>query len=213
MERNVLGRIVACGPALENARVLLRGLNYPGGLAVAADGHLWFTESFGHRVSRALISGRRRHRSAADRDPQHARISGASRPQRRRRLLAQSLCRAHALDRVRAARGRFPRGDDADNSAGLLDRARARRPAAIVSSRCRSARIKALGIEKPWAPPRSYGLLARHRRRRRSGGKPAQPRRRPLSRHHRRHAKRRRASSSYPKAAAGCCCDNADAHR
>ncbi|MGA9207531.1 MAG: SMP-30/gluconolactonase/LRE family protein, partial [Terriglobales bacterium] len=57
MERNALGRILSCGPALDGARVLLRGLNYPDGLAVAPDGQLWFTEGFGHCLSRARISG------------------------------------------------------------------------------------------------------------------------------------------------------------
>jgi hypothetical protein len=55
MERNSLGRIIGFDAALRNARVLLRDLNYPGGLAVA-DGQLWFTESFGHRLSCAVIS-------------------------------------------------------------------------------------------------------------------------------------------------------------
>ena len=40
-------------------------------------------------------------------------------------------------------------------------------------------RIKKLGIQKPWAPARSYGLVVRLDRRRRGDREPAQPRRRP----------------------------------
>ena len=49
-----------------------------------------------------------------------ARLAKA-RPQR---LLAQLLCRAHASRRVRAARGRFPRGDDGNHRTSLLGRTR-----------------------------------------------------------------------------------------
>ena len=62
MERNTLGRIVACGPALDDARVLLRDLHYPAGVGGRADGDLWFTESLRHRLSRARDLRPRRHR-------------------------------------------------------------------------------------------------------------------------------------------------------
>ena len=82
MELQCWGRIVALGPALDDARVLLRGPDYPA-VGGPADGHLWFTESFAHRLSRAPIlppapSARR------DRHPQHARLPSrlAPRPQR-----------------------------------------------------------------------------------------------------------------------------------
>ena len=58
MEGNSRGRIISCDASLANARVPLRGLNYPGGLAVA-EGQLWFAESFGHRLSRAGAIRRR----------------------------------------------------------------------------------------------------------------------------------------------------------
>ena len=35
MERNKLGRIIGCDAGLGNARVALRGLEFPGGLAVS----------------------------------------------------------------------------------------------------------------------------------------------------------------------------------
>ena len=53
MQKNHLGRLVACGPALDAPEVLLRDLHYPHGVAISADGRfLWFVESWNHRVSR-----------------------------------------------------------------------------------------------------------------------------------------------------------------
>ena len=142
MEGAKLGRIVACGPTFDDARVLLRGLNYPAGLA-ATDGHLWFAESFAHRMSRAPLDRARRHRRARGRDPQHARLSIEAGRGPRRRLLAQLLCAAHAFGRVRSARGRFPRRDDAHDPSGLLGCAcseqRKGLPRAVASRRSESA--------------------------------------------------------------------------
>ena len=79
MEKNHLGRLVACGAGLDGAKSLLRDLYYPHGVAIAADGKtLWFTESWKHRISRAAISGRG---IAAPQtvDRQHAGISDAAR--------------------------------------------------------------------------------------------------------------------------------------
>ena len=53
--------------------------------------------------------------------------------------------------------------------------------------------VKALGIQKPWAPPRSYGLLVRIDDDGDVVEQPAQPGRRPLPRHQLGAATRRRA--------------------
>jgi sugar lactone lactonase YvrE len=160
MERNVLGRLIACGPALENARVLLRGLNYPGGLAVATDGHLWFTESFAHRVSRALISS-----PSAIAAPQIVIRNMPGYPSRLGRSadggfwLSLFAVRTHLIEFVL-------REDDFREEMMLtILPAYWIAPALATSGDClepmQSGGIKALGIQKPWAPPRSYGLLAR----------------------------------------------------
>ena len=126
MEKNHLGRLIACGPGLDGAKCLLRDLYYPHGVA-----------DCGRRqdalVYRKLESPdqprryfRRRHRDAANGRRQHAGISGAARILRGGRVLAQRLRRAHASGRVRAARGRFPPGDDGDHPAWALDLTRAR---------------------------------------------------------------------------------------
>ena len=59
MEKNHLGRLIACGPGLDGGQGSAAGLHYPHGLAIAPDGKtLWFTESWNHRLSRAAITGR-----------------------------------------------------------------------------------------------------------------------------------------------------------
>ena len=74
MEKNHLGRLVACGAGLDGAKTLLRDLYYPHGVAIAADGKtLWFTESWKHRIQprrrfRPRASRRRKRWSATCRD-------------------------------------------------------------------------------------------------------------------------------------------------
>jgi len=160
MERNVLGRIIACGPALENARVLLRGLNYPGGLAVATDGHLWFTESFAHRVSRALISS-----PGAIAAPQIVIRNMPAYPSRLGRSadggfwLSLFAVRTHLIEFV------LREDDFREEMMRTIPPAYWIAPALATSGDClepmQTGGIKALGIQKPWAPPRYYGLVAR----------------------------------------------------
>ncbi len=160
MERNTLGRIVACGPALDNARVLLRGLNYPGGLAVAADGHLWFTESFGHRLSHALIEA-----PGAIAAPQIVIRNMPGYPSRLGRAadggfwLSLFGVRTHLIEFV------LREDDFREEMMRTIPPAYWIAPGLASTGDClepmQSGSIKALGIQKPWAPPRSYGLVAR----------------------------------------------------
>ena len=193
----------AATPRCANARVLLRGLNYPGGLAVA-EGQLWFTESFGHRLSRAAISA-----AGSIGAPQIVIRNMPGYPSRLGRssdggFVAQPVWRAHAFDRVRPARGRFSRGDDAHHSKQNIGWRRRFRTAAIASSRCSSAasrrsEFRSLGRRRgptDW----SRGSIATAKRWRActaglAAVTTASPRR----------SKRRRASLSYPRAAAACC--------
>ncbi len=160
MERNALGRIVACGPALDNARVLLRGLHYPGGLAVAPDGHLWFTEGLAHRVSRALISG-----PAAIAAPQIVIRNMPGYPSRLGRSAAGGFwlsvfaVRTHLIEFV------LREDDFREEMMRTIRPAYWIAPALATTGDClepmQIGGVKALGIQKPWAPPRSYGLVAR----------------------------------------------------
>ena len=108
-------------------------------------------------VPRARDGARPRHGRAHY--PQSARLSCAAWPSWRRRLLVVNFRTAHAPHRIRTARGRFPRRDDADDRTPVLDRAGAR-----DKRRCARADAKRLdqGARHPKAlgAPRSYGLIA-----------------------------------------------------
>jgi hypothetical protein len=159
MERNSLGRIVACGPAFENARVLLRGLNYPGGLA-ASDGYLWFSESFAHRISRVPVSG-----AGATGAAQIVIRNMPGYPSRLGRSadggfwLSVFGVRTHLIEFV------LREDDFREEMMRTVPQIFWIAPALASGGDCREpmqiGAVKALGIQKPWAPPRSYGLLAR----------------------------------------------------
>jgi sugar lactone lactonase YvrE len=159
MEGNRLGRIISCDASLANARVLLRGLNYPGGLAVA-EGQLWFTESFGHRLSRAEISA-----PGSIGRPQTIIRNMPGYPSRFGRSSDGGfwLClfgvRTHLIEFV------LREDDFRQEMMRTIPREYWVAPALSNSGDClepmQFGGIKALGIQKPWAPPRSYGLLAR----------------------------------------------------
>ena len=160
MERNALGRIMSCGPALDGARVLLRGLNYPGGLAVAPDGYLWFTESFGHCLSRARISA-----PGVIATPESAIRNMPGYPSRLGRSakggfwLSLFAVRTHLVEFV------LREDDFRQEMMRTVPQPYWIAPALASGSDCleplQLGGLRALGIEKPWAPPRSYGLLAR----------------------------------------------------
>ena len=160
MEHNRLGRIVTCGPALQNARVLARGLNYPGGVAISATGDLWFTETFAHRVSRAVITG-----PGAVAEPQ---IVIRNLPGYPSRLglsheggfwLSLFAARTHLVEFV------LREDDFREEMMRTIPPEYWIAPALATTGDClepmQTGGIKALGIQKPWAPPRSYGLVAR----------------------------------------------------
>jgi sugar lactone lactonase YvrE len=160
MQHNARGRIVSCPPSLDKARVLLRGLNYPGGLAVAPDGYLWFTESFGHCLWRARIAA-----PGVIGTPEMVIRNMPGYPSR----LAASPGGGFwlSLFGVRTHLVEFVLREDDFRNDMVRTVPRPYWIAPIISSArdCREplqlGGLRALGIEKPWAPPRSYGLLAR----------------------------------------------------
>ena len=160
MAKNHLGRLLACGPGLDAPRVLLRNLHYPHGLAISADGKsLWFTESWNHRVSRAAIDGRSIGRPAAivgnlpgyPARLGHAEAGGF--------WLALFGVRTHLVEFV------LREDEYREQMLQTIPPSLWIAPALATSGHCHEpmqfGSIKALGIEKPWAPPRSYGLVVR----------------------------------------------------
>jgi sugar lactone lactonase YvrE len=159
MERNKLGRIIGCDAGLGRARVLLRGLEFPAGLAVA-DGQLWFAESFAHRLSRAAVS--------PDGSLGIPRVAIRNMPGYPCRLsstadggfwLSLFGVRTHLVEFV------LREDDFRREMMRTVPRQYWVAPALATEGDClepmQFGGIKALGIQKPWAPPRSYGLVAR----------------------------------------------------
>ncbi|MFL6839160.1 MAG: SMP-30/gluconolactonase/LRE family protein [Bradyrhizobium sp.] len=162
MEKRSRGRLVVCGPDLEDARVLLRDLGYPYGVTVSADGHsLWLTESWAHRLSRfslsanglgtgEIIAGNLAGYPARLRpDGQGSGEAGF--------LLGLFARRTHLIEFV------LKEDDFRDEMMRIMPENYWIAPALAGGSDClepmQIGSVKALGIQKPWAPPRSYGLL------------------------------------------------------
>jgi sugar lactone lactonase YvrE len=158
MAKNHLGRLLACGPGLDSPKVLLRGLSYPNGLSIAA-GDLWFTEAWNHRVSRATIDGRgiKRPQVVMGNLPGYpARLGPASGGGF---WLALFGVRTHLVEFV------LREDEYREEMIRTIPPSLWVAPALTTSNHCHEpmqfGSIKALGIEKPWAPPRSYGLIVR----------------------------------------------------
>jgi len=159
MERRELGRVIVCSPALDEGRTLLRGLNYPAGLAVA-DGYLWFAESFAHRLSRAPILGPARIgtpevviRNMPGYPSRLGAASGGG------FWLSLFALRTHLVEFV------LREDDFRTEMMRAIPEAYWVAPALSSGRDCleplQVGGLRALGIQKPWAPPRSYGLAAR----------------------------------------------------
>jgi hypothetical protein len=158
MEKRHHGRLVMCDASLGSPATLLQGLHYPQGVSIAPEtGELWFTESWAHRISRMALT-----------------YSGAGLP-----IVVQRNLPGYPARLTPDARGGFYLGlfarrthliefvlkeDDFRNEMIVAmppDYWIA--PAYAGGADClepmQIGGVKALGIQKPWAPPRSYGLL------------------------------------------------------
>jgi hypothetical protein len=158
MAKNRLGRLLCCGADLSAPRLLLGDLAYPNGLAIAS-GELWFTEAWSHRVSRAPINGREIGRAL----PVIGNLPGY--PARLSPIsgggfwLSLFALRTHLVEFV------LREDEYREEMIRTIPPSLWVAPALSTSNHCHEpmqfGSIKALGIEKPWAPPRSYGLVAR----------------------------------------------------
>ena len=158
MERNSLGRIIGCDAALRHAACCsaLATSGRPRGRRRA----FWFSESFGHRLSCAAISA-----AGSLGAPQVVIRNLPGYPWRFARGsdggFWLSLLGSHASRGVRPARGRLLR----EEMMRTIPKQYWVAPALATGGDClepmQFGGIKALGIQKPWAPPHSYGLVAR----------------------------------------------------
>ena len=158
MAKNRLGRLLSCGPGLDAPRVLLRGLSYPHGLAILGD-DLWFSESWTHRITRLRINSQRigMGQVVIGNLPGYpARLAPAAAGGIWLSLLA---ARTHLVEFV------LREDEYREEMMRTIPSALWVAPALSTSNHCHEpmqfGSIKALGIEKPWAPPRSYGLVVR----------------------------------------------------
>ncbi len=160
MEKNSQGRLLACGAGLDRARVLRRGLAYPHGVALSADAsRLWFTESWSHRVSRAPIAGDgigRTEMVIGNLPGYPARLGKAAGGGF---WLSIFALRTHLLELV--LREEDYRQEMMRSIEPGLWIAPTLASAGHYLEPMQGGAVKKLGIQKPWAPPRSYGLVAR----------------------------------------------------
>lgn len=151
------GRLIACDPSLLNARILARGLAWPSGVAVAHDEqNLLVSESWMHRLNLFGRSGKDRRILVKNFTGYPCRIVRGLEQDywiaffALRTQLTEFVLREHAF-RTRMMAKVPPHLWVGPTLGGTFDY---REPTQI-------GRIKKLGIQKPWAPPRSYGLVAR----------------------------------------------------
>lgn len=158
MEKRSNGRLVVCDGALENPQVLLSDLPYPNGVAVSADGkQLWLTEAWAHRLSRFALTDD----GIGPREVMASNLPGY--PARLRLdahggfFLGMFARRTHLIEFV------LKEDDFRKEMIETVAPDYWIAPALASGSDClepmQIGGVKALGIQKPWAPPRSYGLL------------------------------------------------------
>jgi sugar lactone lactonase YvrE len=160
MQKNRSGRLIRCDADLGSPEVLLRDLPWPNGVAVARDGRsLWFTEAWGHRVGRVAIEPAALGAVEAvigNLPGYPARLSPAAAGGF---WLALFGLRTHLIEFV------LREDDFREEMMRTIAPDYWIAPTLATSGDAlepmQSGGIKALGIQKPWAPPRSYGLVAR----------------------------------------------------
>jgi Strictosidine synthase len=157
LEKRRSGRLIAAAPGLDRAQVLLRDLPYAYGVALSPDARfLWFSESWSHRICRVPLMGDGVGVVTAvipNLPGYPARLGPAADGGL---WLAVFALRTHLMEFVLREddfRNEMMRSIAPDHWVG---------PALATTGDAlepmQSGGIKALGIQKPWAPPRSYGL-------------------------------------------------------
>ncbi len=160
MEKRASGRLIRYDPATEKFEVLLSGLGYPWGIEISLDQQwIMFSESWHHTVSRCPIDDIR---------PATREVVIPNLPGYPGRIAAASdggywIC----LFAMRTELVEFVLSEDMFR----LEMMRTIDPAHWVRPALSSGKdllepiqfggIRVLGIKKPWAPPRSYGLVVR----------------------------------------------------
>jgi streptogramin lyase len=151
------GRLIACDPELKQASVRAGKLAWPLGVVVSPDGaEVWVTESWAHRLAAYPRGGGKERVIARNYSGYPARLAGGDAGHVWMAFIGLRTQLTEFVLRERAFCEDMMRTVPPDLWIGpVLDgRFNYREPTQI-------GRIKKLGIQKPWAPARSYGLVAR----------------------------------------------------
>lgn len=158
MEKGASGRLIRLIPEASDASVLIDGLCYPAGLAAVpdSDGAVLMTESWSHSVSIVELGP-----GGARRQPVMSNLAGYP-----SRIVATAAGYWLSLFALRTQLVEFVLGEDAfrREMMATVDPEFWIRPALRATGHfyepLQGGGIKQLGIMKPWAPPRAYGLIA-----------------------------------------------------
>jgi sugar lactone lactonase YvrE len=150
------GRLIVCNASLDDGKVVADKLAWPLGVVVSGDGkEVWVAESWNHRLSAFARSGGKRV-IVKNYTGYPGRLARSDSGEVWMSFLALRTQLTEFVLRERAFCEEMMRTVPPDLWIGpaLDGRLNPREPTQI-------GRIKKLGIQKPWAPPRSYGLVAR----------------------------------------------------
>jgi len=157
MERRSEGRLLRYDPLRGEARTLRAGLAFPSGIAIASDGKsLLVTQAWAHRLDRFALDG---HSLGAVFDNHPGYPGRIHADPRGGYWLSVFAMRTHLVEFV------LTQDDFRSEMMRTIDPRFWVRPAlrSLDSGLepLQGGGIRKLGITKPWAPPRSYGLLVR----------------------------------------------------
>jgi len=160
MERNSAGLLGYWQPDAGRAEVLLEGLSYPNGLEMEDGGEsLLFTQAWSHSLARYRIGSKKPDavETVIDNLPGYpARISPARGGGHWLAIFAMRTQLIELVLRETPFRREMMRAVDPE----LWVRPSLRATGSYLEP-LQGGGIKKLGIRKPWAPPRSYGLVVR----------------------------------------------------
>ena len=158
MERNSLGRVIIAAPDLSRSRVIAGNLAWPSGLAVARDGReILVAEAWRHRLLGYPITGGAGVRSVIPNLPGYpARLTAAPDGGI---WLALFALRTQLVELV-LEEDKYRREMMATIDPSLWIAPSLRATGGYLEP-LQGGAIRKLGIIKPWAPARSYGLVAR----------------------------------------------------
>lgn len=157
MERGARGRLLRCDPD-GTARVLARGLHYPSGVTLSPDGgELLVSEAWAHRIMRCPVDDPAARRPFRENLPGYpgrlSPVPGGG------YWLAMFALRTQLIEFVLTQR------DYVQEMMRTIEPDYWIRPALRGLNSglepLQGGQIRKLGVIKPWAPPRSYGLVAR----------------------------------------------------